>query len=228
MFLKSDNSIKWKLLLLATVIVMAIVASGMLWFDAPVYLYLRKFDISLWRVFGRLFNGKTWLAAGAIFLISFYVKKCLQSAPKWRGDNGRFSLRVFISDGLQKIRSSYVFYIFCACLMSGVATKIIKTVIGRFRPVFFEALDLIGFRPFSFEWAFNSMPSGHTAVSFAGLVMIGLLAPKYKWLTWTLAITVAFSRVASGFHWPTDVILGAFIGMVAADFTRAIFAKINS
>ena len=64
------------------------------------------------------------------------------------------------------------------------------------------------------------MPSGHTAATFAGLVMIGMLAPKYKPLTWTLAIIVGVSRVAYGAHWPSDVILGAFIGMVAADIVK--------
>ena len=80
---------------------------------------------------------------------------------------------------------------------------------------------MTGFYPPSLEWAFNSMPSGHATATFAGLVMLGLLAPKIKWATWTLAIVVGASRVAYGAHWPTDVLLGAFIGMVVADLVRA-------
>ena len=79
---------------------------------------------------------------------------------------------------------------------------------------------MTGFFPPSLDWAFNSMPSGHTAVSFAGLVMVGMLAPKYKVLTWTLAVVIGVSRVAVGAHWPSDVILGAFIGMVIADIVK--------
>ncbi|MBR1380531.1 MAG: phosphatase PAP2 family protein [Alphaproteobacteria bacterium] len=229
MFLDTDsNKIKWKRLFIATVIVCAIIIAGILWFDAPLYMAIRHADWNGWQIIGRIFSGYVWIATGAIFLGAFYVKKCITTPPRIRNNQNRISPIVFINDVLQKIRGSYVFYIFCSCLGAGIVAKVIKTVVGRFRPVFFEALDLTGFHPLSTEWAFNSMPSGHTTVSFAGLVMIGLLAPRYKWLTWGLAVIIGFSRVAAGFHWPTDVILGAFIGMVAADITRATFAKINA
>ena len=101
-----------------------------------------------------------------------------------------------------------------------IVGKLLKSIIGRMRLVFFEALDKVGFVPLSTDWAFNSMPSGHTFASFAGLVMLGLLAPRVKWFTWSLAIVIGLSRICVGAHWPSDVILGAFIGMVAADFVQ--------
>lgn len=106
-------------------------------------------------------------------------------------------------------------------LSASIVGKALKIIIGRMRPLFFEALDKTGFVPFSTDWAFNSMPSGHTFASFAGLIMLGLLAPRIKWFTWSLAIIIGISRVCIGAHWPSDVILGAFIGMVAADFAKS-------
>ena len=76
-----------------------------------------------------------------------------------------------------------------------------------------------------FAWAWHSMPSGHTTVTFAGLVMIGMLAPRYKPFTWTLAVIVGLSRICIGAHWFSDVILGAFIGMVVADIVKWLFMK---
>jgi membrane-associated phospholipid phosphatase len=43
-----------------------------------------------------------------------------------------------------------------------------------------------------------------------------------------LAIIIAFSRVYVGAHWVGDVVLGAFIGMLCADFVKAILKKINA
>jgi membrane-associated phospholipid phosphatase len=52
--------------------------------------------------------------------------------------------------------------------------------------------------------------------------MIGMLFPKIKWATWTIAIVIGASRVCCGAHWPTDVVLGAFLGMVSADIVKAL------
>lgn len=101
-----------------------------------------------------------------------------------------------------------------------MVVQVLKVVIGRARPILFEALEFTGFYPPSFDWVFNSMPSGHAAISFAALVMIGMLAPRIKPLTWTLAVFVGVARVCVGAHWPTDVILGAFIGMASADLVK--------
>ena len=221
MFLTKDNKIKWKWLGYGAVITLVLVFAGIFWFDKPLYLFMRNFDTPVWRLFDLLFDAKMWLVVSAVVLLFFYIKKSLKVRPKIKNENNKFSLAVFIKDALYKVHNSYAFYVFCSVLAASVVGKILKILIGRARPIFYEALDMTGFFPLSTEWAFNSMPSGHTFASFAGLVMIGLLAPKVKWFTWTLAIIIGASRVFYGAHWPTDVIMGAFIGMAMADLVKA-------
>ena len=220
MFLTRENKLKTKWLMWGGVVTAFLVVLGIVWFDKPLYIFMRNFDWSVWHLIDYAFDVKMWLILIGLLLLGIYAKKSLDSGIKYKNIKNRFSLVVLARDFMTKVRTNYAFLIFSSVLSAGIVAQILKVLIGRFRPIFFEALDITGFRPFSFEWAFNSMPSGHTAATFAGLVMVGMLAPKFKPLTWTLAILVGVSRVAYGAHWPTDIIFGAFIGMVAADLIK--------
>ncbi len=220
MFLTSDNKLKVKWLKWGGAITLVLVLLGVVWFDKPLYILMRHLDSPIWKFFDRVFDVKMWLILTGLLLLLVYAKKTLDSNIKYKNDKNQFSIISIVKDFMTKVRTNYAFLIFSSVLSAGIVAQIIKVIVGRFRPIFFEALDITGFRPFSFEWAFNSMPSGHSAATFAGLVMVGMLVPKYKPLTWALAIIVGASRIACGAHWPTDVILGAFIGMVAADLIK--------
>ena len=220
MFLTADNKLKTKWLIWGGVITAVLVALGITWFDKPLYIFMRGFDCRAWKLFDYIFDVKIWLLLTGILLLVVFVKKTQNSGIKYKNEKNNFSLVVVVKDFMNKVKTNYAFLIFSSVLSAGVVAKILKILIGRYRPIFFEALDMTGFRPFSFDWAFNSMPSGHAAATFAGLVMAGMLVPKFKPLTWSIAIIVGISRIAYGAHWPTDVILGAFIGMVAADIIK--------
>lgn len=69
----------------------------------------------------------------------------------------------------------------------------------------------------------HAFPSGHSATAF---IMAGILAqvlPKnLKWLLIIGAVLIAWSRVKVGAHWPSDVIIGSFIGWQLARLTLYI------
>lgn len=225
MFLTADNEIKWRKMAMAAVVTSVLVALGIAWFDKPVFLFLREFDCALWRLMDVIFDAKVWIFGALVAVLVFCVKKCVKTDCSFLKCVNRVNFKEFLRNFLVNIKGNNAFLIFCSVLGAGIIAKILKIFIGRARPIFFEALDMTGFFPPSWEWAFNSMPSGHTTVSFAGLVMIGMLAPKYKVLTWTLAIIIGLSRIAVGAHWPSDVILGAFIGMAFADIVKGNLLK---
>lgn len=225
MFLTKDNRMKWKLLAVGTVVTLLTVLAGVFWFDYPLYLFMRGFDCSLWGIFDIIFDAKVWIIVSGVVLLVFYIKKAIKSKPNIRNSKHYINLWAICRDFIEKTKHSYAFFIFCSVLSASLFAKVLKIIIGRARPIFFEALDMVGFFPGTFDWAFNSMPSGHSTATFAGLVMFGMLVPRVKWFTWTLAIIVGASRVCYGAHWPTDVILGAFIGMVTADLVKWYIKK---
>lgn len=225
MFLTKDNYIKWNWLAYGTITTFFLILLGVFWFDKPLFLFLRSFDCRMWAIFDKLFDAKVWIIVSLVVLAVFYLKKVFKEKIKFRNSAGQISPKVFILDSIHKVKNSYAFYVLISVVCASLVGQVLKVVIGRARPVFYEALDMTGFFPFTADWAFNSMPSGHTTATFAGLVMLGLLSPKIKWFTWTLAILVGISRVSFGAHWPTDVIFGAFIGMVMADLVKHVLKK---
>lgn len=225
MFLAKNNVMKWKLLLAATVIAGGLVGLGIFWFDVPVLLFLRDFDCRFWRILGAIFDDKVWAIGSTMALIAFYIKMTLKTKCNFKNDRNCVSACVICRDFWQKTKCTNAFLIFCSIFTAGAVAWVAKVFVGRARPILFEFFDFTGFYPPSVDWVFNSMPSGHTAVSFAGLVMMGMLAPKFKPATWTLAVMIAVSRVCVGAHWPSDVILGAFIGMVAADLVKYFICR---
>ena len=228
MFISKQNSIRWGWLIIACVIMLAAVIAGVVWYDVPLYIFLQQYDCIAWHWFANIFDGKVWVSVFLLATIIIYLKKTYELRNNPTTQMHWFNVRFLFKDAYSKLKNSNAFLVLCSLVMSGVIVEILKFVIGRARPVFFDTFGIVvGFLPFTSEWAFNSMPSGHTALSFAGLVMLGMLMPRFKWLTWTLAILIAVSRVAIGAHWPTDVLFGAFIGMVSADFVLAIVRKIK-
>lgn len=225
MFLRENNTIKYKFLLYATVITILICFAGILWFDKPLFLFLRGFNMPALQIIEDISATKVWLWVSAIMAAAVCVKNTLKSNSWNNKKTNRFNLKEKIQGFFVKSKTNYWFMIFCSVFSVSILADILKYAIGRGRPVFFEALGQTVFLPFSHEWVFNSMPSGHASASFAGFVMIGLLFPKFKWVTWTLAIIIGLSRIAIGDHFPSDVILGAFIGMAVADFIKHIFFR---
>lgn len=72
-----------------------------------------------------------------------------------------------------------------------------------------------------------SMPSGHalTAAAVAALLCLCLSAARRPWLALpvcAVAVLVAFSRIVVGAHWPSDVLVGAGLGLAAVALCVAV------
>jgi undecaprenyl-diphosphatase len=69
----------------------------------------------------------------------------------------------------------------------------------------------------------NSFPSGHSAAAFCSLTYLALHRPGYRFLAFTLAALIAYSRVYVGMHFPSDCVAGALLGILGAIAAGQVF-----
>lgn len=87
-------------------------------------------------------------------------------------------------------------------------THLIKILVSRARPFVALSEALFEFVPPKDVYSF---PSGHTCAAFSYALVFGMFFPGLKLVFLTVAALVGVSRVYLGYHYPTDVIIGAFI-----------------
>jgi membrane-associated phospholipid phosphatase len=99
---------------------------------------------------------------------------------------------------------------FCAVLLSGLLTHVLKFVVGRARPA-------LGLGPESFD-LFNllgpnqSFPSGHASAAATLAVLLGLYFPTARWVFYFYALCVGLERIVNNRHFTSDVLAGFVIG----------------
>jgi undecaprenyl-diphosphatase len=97
--------------------------------------------------------------------------------------------------------------------------KILKITVTRLRP--FIKIPNLNIRKIGIDK--YSFPSGHTTGAFSLAVIIALYFPIFGFITIPLAICVGISRIYIGVHYPTDVIMGIFIGSLCSFLTYRFF-----
>jgi len=96
-----------------------------------------------------------------------------------------------------------------AMLVSGIAVQLPKFVFGRPRP-FLNVPDQFGW----LQPGWTSFPSGHATHWFALVGALWIFSPRISLWVAPLAVVAALARVLVSRHYPSDLLAGAFFGLV--------------
>ena len=100
--------------------------------------------------------------------------------------------------------------------LAGLGAEVLKLTLRRERPALTNGAHV--FRAWSdrpFSSAQLGLPSSEAAVAFAAAAVLARLFPESRLLWYGLALGCAWTRVASGAHFLSDVALGALVGYIA-------------
>ena len=117
---------------------------------------------------------------------------------------------LWVIDG--KIKKEQAMHAFYAGLVSWAAATMIKSFVPTSRPFMTN-----GEIPLTLTIPVDgSFPSAHTAVAFAIAVSIYLHNKGYGSIFLGTAIVIGIGRILSNVHYPTDVLGGVIIGIIAS------------
>lgn len=139
---------------------------------------------------------------------------------------------IFHIDGIFDYRTPFLQFknklkevtlVFCSAVFAWIVATIIKSLILSPRPfILFENV-----KPLFLHGGMDSFPSGH-AMFFSALAMsLYFIHKRIGILYIFVALIVGLARIASGVHFPIDILGGYILGIGIAYIIRFLFNKLN-
>ncbi len=118
-------------------------------------------------------------------------------------------LGILIFKGGKRGKIAALGAILVIALSDQLSSQFLKHLFERVRPcIALEDVRLLVGKKSSF-----SFPSSHAVNNFAIATFFSILYKQYRWILFTIAFLVAFSRPYIGVHYPSDIFVGALLGI---------------
>jgi membrane-associated phospholipid phosphatase len=131
---------------------------------------------------------------------------------------------VAVADGVRGRRAACQ-GVLAIALTSAVTNLALKPLAGRQRPARSNNHPVPESRRVR-QPASRSFPSGHAASAFAFATAMGQAEPSLRLPVYVAAATVAYSRVHTGVHYPSDVAIGAVVGSLCGRSVRRLATRL--
>lgn len=176
-----------------------------LWIDLPLAVWIKQ---SVTENVNESFEWVGELGESGRYIgvaLAFYVIGLIGLARGWRNPM-RMSYASMARGSLLMLSTMAV---------GGLVVLVLKRSVARARPELYFEQGVYGLgESFSRSQLFNSFPSSHTYAAFAVAVVLGILAPRWRWVFLLLAALVAVSRLVNLDHYLSDVMTAAGIAVL--------------
>lgn len=119
------------------------------------------------------------------------------------------ALIIFLLKDYKKHSKMIIEALIAAFFARFAIVSFIRWILPRARPFINNNVNLL------FEHSGSSFPSGHAAFFFALSTIIYFYNKKIGALFFLSSILIVLARVFSGIHWPSDILVGAIVGIIS-------------
>ncbi len=197
-------------------IITAHISAVMILFERDWIVAIHAWVGDEWRGFfndvGRYGKPEQYFAVCLLLIVLHFTAQKFDLWPGWRARLERFS-----NAGA---------YVIASIISGGIVLNLAKFVLGRQRPRALFNDGIYEFRMFNTDFGMNAFPSGHSQMAFSLFVALCFVYPRLAWAWLSLASFIAMSRALSTVHFPSDVLMGSYVGICSALLIKAyVFDK---
>jgi membrane-associated phospholipid phosphatase len=206
----------WRALLrlaVGSVAGIAVIAATMILVDAPAVTAAQRAPSWLIEIFDHVteFGKSIWFLVPIVLALAMIALLATPALPR-------------MSRGVLAALAVRLGFLFFAIGLPGLVFTVGKRLVGRARPFVEGSANPLIYRPLGWNVEYASLPSGHAIDAFAAAMAIGALWPRARFVLWTYAVLIAVSRVVLRAHFPSDVMVGAVVGVIGALLVRDWYA----